>query len=201
MKSRHTGRLFFVIGMICIALALGLTGYNLWEQNLAEGKSRMMLEQVERALVQIEDSGVEAENRTIVTKTFEGYPVAAILKIPDLNLNLPVIGVWDESYLKTAPCLYRGDSFDEHLIIAAHNYDVHFGKIGLLQSADRVLLTDMSGFEHVYKVSLVETLPPDKGDILTSAEWDLTLFTCTYDLQNRIIVRCKREMSSASSNI
>ena len=39
---------------------------------------------------------------------------------------------WSYPKLKVAPCRYRGSAYLDDLIIAAHNYDRHFGRINTL---------------------------------------------------------------------
>ena len=49
-----------------------------------------------------------------------------ILEIPALDLNL-VISSWSYSSLRLAPCRYSGSAYKGDLVIAAHNYQSHFG--------------------------------------------------------------------------
>ena len=76
------------------------------------------------------------------------------------------------------------------MIIAAHNYGRHFGKISLLRAGDEVTFTDVDGVEYCYEVQGTETLGAYDVEQMLSGYWDLTLFTCTYGGQNRITVRC-----------
>ena len=73
-------------------------------------------------------------------------------------------------------------------MIAAHN----FGRIGTLHSGDKVIFTDASGNKFEYYVDAIEALKPNSVEDVTSGKWPLTLFTCTLDAQNRIVVRCKQ---------
>ena len=51
--------------------------------------------------------------------------------------------------------------------------------------------TDASGNRVEYKVAAVEALPAQSVEEMTSAEWQLSLFTCTLDGKNRVTVRCE----------
>ena len=48
----------------------------------------------------------------------------------------------------------------------------------------------MDGLATRYEVTATEVLNPTAVEDMTSGEYDLTLFTCTYGGENRITVRC-----------
>lgn len=118
----------------------------------------------------------------------------AILSIPALDLELPVMNVLTNSNLKVAPCLYRGSIYQNDIIIGAHNFSSHFGNLKSLEIGDRVILTDMEGNEFSYQVIGTEILEKTALDELTAGEWDLTLFTCTYGGEQRVIIRCQQDV-------
>ena len=109
-----------------------------------------------------------------------------------LELELPVISQWDYPALKVAPCRYSGSLYQDNLIICAHNYASHFGKLKELQPGDTVLFTDMD--EHVVTFQVVEreTLNPMDAEGMEAGDWDLTLFTCTIGGQTRVTIRLER---------
>lgn len=121
-----------------------------------------------------------------------------ILEIPALNLELPVISSWSYSSLRLAPCRYSGSAYKGDLVIAAHNYQSHFGGLRTLPEGSEVFFTDAVGNRFSYYVAVTEALTPWSVDDMTSGEWPLTLFTCTLDSQNRVTVRC--EYSEAMEN-
>lgn len=121
-----------------------------------------------------------------------------ILEIPALDLELPVISSWSYSSLRLAPCRYSGSVYKGDLVIAAHNYQSHFGGLRTLPEGSEVFFTDAVGNRFSYYVAVTEALTPWSVDDMTSGEWPLTLFTCTLDSQNRVTVRC--EYSEAMEN-
>ena len=121
-----------------------------------------------------------------------------ILEIPALNRELPVISSWSYSSLRLAPCRYSGSAYKGDLVIAAHNYQSHFGGLRTLPEGSEVFFTDAVGNRFSYYVAVTEALTPWSVDDMTSGEWPLTLFTCTLDSQNRVTVRC--EYSEAMEN-
>lgn len=122
----------------------------------------------------------------------DGYAYIGYLSIPSLNLELPVMADWDYTRLKTAPCRYTGSVRGEDLVIMAHNYAGHFGQLANLSDGDRVVFTDMDGITTEYEVMSRDVLDSYAVEEMTSGDFDLTLFTCTYGGQSRVTVYCDR---------
>ena len=115
-----------------------------------------------------------------------------VLDIPALSLTLPVLKEWDYPSLNVAPCRYAGSVYADGFVIAAHNYDSHFGRIGSLSTGDSVRFTDIDGNVFDYSVAAIETLDHYATDDMKSDDWSLSLFTCTLGGQYRVTVRCDR---------
>ena len=122
----------------------------------------------------------------------EGREYIGVLSIPTIDISLPVLSRLSKSGLKAAPCRYVGSAYLDSMVIAAHNYNAHFGKLKELQPGDTVLFTDMD--EHVVTFQVVEreTLNPMDTEGMEAGDWDLTLFTCTIDGQTRVTIRFER---------
>ena len=75
------------------------------------------------------------------------------------------------------------------MIICAHNYVTHFGRLRNLLPGDQVIFTDIDGDEFYYTVAEMDTLPGTAVEEMESGDWDLTLFTCTMGGQSRVTVR------------
>lgn len=126
-----------------------------------------------------------------------GQQYIGVLKIPALSLELPVISAWSYPNLKVAPCRYSGSAYLNNMVVAAHNYQSHFGKLETLSQDDEVSFSDMDGNVFSYKVVEIETLSPYAIEEMTNGDWDLTLFTCTVGGQSRVAVRCENTESAA----
>lgn len=50
----------------------------------------------------------------------------------------------------------------------------------------------MDGMVYTYTVTVVDVLSPSAVEDMTSGDYDLTLFTCTYGGASRVTVRCDR---------
>ena len=196
------GIICLLLGVSCLVGAIGLVLYNRWEAKNAQVISQELLANVESILEQPptlpvlpEDSEPQPEVTETVpaemaTVKVDGYDCLGILSIPALELKLPVLADWSYSKLTKAPCHYYGTYYETDFVIAAHNYDSHFGRLSQLQPGDIVIFTDVSGEGHFYEVVLLETLPPQVTQEMIASGFDLSLYTCTIGGGSRVTVRC-----------
>ena len=193
MKANR-GTVWINAGLLLIAAALFLSVYNEWESREARNSARQVIAQLCDALPTEagEPTTLPDVRREMPVKTINGRDYIGVLSIPSLELELPVISQWDYPALKVAPCRYSGSLYQDNLIICAHNYASHFGKLKELQPGDTVLFTDMD--EHVVTFQVVEreTLNPMDTEGMEAGDWDLTLFTCTIGGQTRVTIRLER---------
>ena len=122
----------------------------------------------------------------------DGYEYVGTVSIPAIGIDLPVMSEWSYPKLKISPCRQFGSSRTDDLVIAAHNYESHFGKIGTLALGDEVRFTDMDGIENRYTVSAIEVHDPTDVEAVEHSGHDLVLYTCTYGGKTRIVVFCDR---------
>ena len=122
----------------------------------------------------------------------DGIGYVGLLKIAALSLDLPVISCWSTENGKVAPCRYAGSVHQDNMIVCAHNYSSHFGKLNQLESGDTVIFTDIDGNEHIFQVEQFLTLDGTDVEKIRDGDWDLTLFTCTPGGTMRYCVRCGR---------
>ena len=192
--NRGRGTVWINAGLLLIAAALFLSVYNEWESHEARDSARQVIAQLcdELPTEAAEPTTLPDVRREMPVKTINGRDYIGVLSIPSLELELPVISQWDYPALKVAPCRYSGSLYQDNLIICAHNYASHFGKLKELQPGDIVLFTDMD--EHVVTFQMVEreTLNPMDAEGMEAGDWDLTLFTCTIDGQTRVTIRFER---------
>ena len=125
--------------------------------------------------------------------TLDNVDYACIIEIPDLGAVLPVINETSDRNLKLAPCIYSGSVYQDDLVIAAHNYRSHFGKIKNLKQGAPVYIVDMDGNVFEYEVKSIEVLRSTAVGEMKNSDWDLTLFTCTIGGQARVTVRCEKQ--------
>ena len=196
-----------ITGAALVLAALSLFVFNWRENARAEQAVQALLPQL---MAQIEDNaGKETETTTAIVPgtpaellkpedvemtevEIDGYGYIGYLSIPSLELELPVMGDWDYTRLRIAPCRYAGTVLGEDLVIMAHNYSRHFGRLTELVPGDVILFTDMDGVTTRDQVVAQDVLAPTAVEEMTAGDCDLTLFTCTYGGQSRITIWCDR---------
>jgi len=183
MKNK-IGTIFMCVGIVLLTAALSLFLYNQDEAYEAEKASREVLSKMQF------DGTPDPYSNEMTVVEIDGDGYIGYLSIPALDINLPVMSQWDYERMKTAPCRYYGSTKTDDLVIAAHNYFCHFGKISELKPGDKISFTDMDGTVTDYKVDVIDILSPAAVEEMTNGEYDLTLFTCTYGAQSRVAVRC-----------
>ena len=209
---KQRGLLSITVGLLLIAAALFLASYNLYDELRAEQSARQAVTQLDAYLPAeaAPDSAGDQEplvsdERTVIpdyvlspnmempVETINGIDFIGVLRIPALELELPVISEWNYPNLKTAPCRYSGSAYLNNLIICGHNYTSHFGTLKNLWEGDIATFTDIDGNVFIYKMVERETLNPTDIEGMESGNWDLTLFTCTVGGQSRVTIRFELE--------
>lgn len=194
---RRTGTALMVLGLCLMLCAGGLLLGNRTQASQADEAAQTLLPEL---LVQVETVQAPREqtvpaapvDTAMTEKEVGGLPCIGYLCIPALELGLPVMSGWDYERLKVAPCRYTGSAKSDDLVLLAHNYPRHFGGLKDLMPGDTVLFTDMEGVTFCYAVAQTEILGSGDTEAMTSGEYDLTLFTCTYGGRSRVTVRCQR---------
>ena len=183
-------------GVVAVFSSMGVASYNYLEDNradiIAAQITQSLNEQIDRVELP-EEIKVQEETGVKTPRLIEidGEFYIGTLSIPSLNLTLPINNEWNEDKLKDSPCRYSG-SIDSSMVICAHNYTSHFGKISNLKSGDKFVITDAENIEHWYTVDTITIVKDMDVDTMINSTYDLTLFTCTMDSKNRITVRCTR---------
>ena len=192
------------LGAVLILSALLLFVYNQWEDQKAGESAEKMLADVQTAITQqIESSPAQPEKEESAEREetepeetkismINGYNYIGVLNLPTLNLELPVLSDCDEALLKVAPCRDFGDLATDDLVIAAHNYRRHFGRLSQLSYGDQVTFTDMDGNVHVYQVAEISMSAPTDVSLVADSAYELVLYTCDFTNQNRIMVGCRK---------
>ena len=207
-KRQKVGGGFIAVGILMLAAAVLLGGYNLYDEYRAGKSAGAVLEELQQQIPavktpeetsaqevylpddsQLPDYSVNPDME-MPEKEIAGDYYIGFLEIPSLGISLPVIGEWDYDALQIAPCRYSGSAYTGNLVIAAHNYQTHFGRIKTLSSGDQVIFTDVKGRSFLYEVAAVETIQSTAVEEVLNEEWDLTLFTCTIDGFERVAVHC-----------
>ena len=185
-------------GVVLLLAAGGLYAYNRYEDAHAGAEAQTVVADLQQKVVQqkVETPEPEAESGPLDPELpvveIDGNEYVGEISIPAIGIDLPVMSEWSYPKLKISPCRQFGSSRTDDLVIAAHNYESHFGKIGTLALGDEVRFTDMDGIENHYTVSAIEVHDPTDVEAVEHSGHDLVLYTCTYGGKTRIVVFCDR---------
>ncbi len=203
---RKFGRTCIILGTVLILSALFLMLYNNMESQKADTASADALSQLQQdnqdeevkagnALLQEEHASVfdelaREDYAQMKEVEIDGYAYIGYLAVPVLELELPVMSTWSYEQLKIAPCRQFGAVRSKDLVIAAHNFETHFGKLRQLQAGDLLTFTDMDQTAFLYSVEYVDILESTDVDKVEHSDFDLVLYTCTYGGERRVCVFC-----------
>ena len=159
--------LFIATGTVLIIAALFLCLYNAEENKRAGEEAGNTLSELiaaipeptqkptETAVITTAEPDLYAQYETTTTTApplptieLNGRLYCGYITISALDLELPVANELDYNVLRTSPCRYRGTAEGGDLIIAAHNYNSHFGKLKDL-SAVRIRAHPRGAFNSV----------------------------------------------------
>lgn len=198
------GKFFVILGTALILGALGLFLWNDNESNEAESYSLEVLPQIHQEVQEAQKVVNEVpdvipvtpveflteEDLTMTEVEIDGHSYIGYLSIPTLDLELPIMTDWSYPKLRIAPCRYSGTLRGKDLVIMAHNYKSHFGKLSKLPAGTEVIFTDMDGNIWNYEVIGIDILEAHSVEEMTAGDYDLTLFTCTQGGSHRVTLRC-----------
>lgn len=189
MKSK----ILIIIGAIMLIIAGGITGYNIYSDLYSKSVCNEIKAQIDIHLEKEqvwEEKYKENQITEMPTINIKGKDYIGILEIDRVDLSVPIISELTMSNLYTSPCRYTGSVYSNDLVLGGHSYVSTFGKLHKVIQGDEVLLTDIDGNKFIYEVKDVEIIQPTEVEYLTESDWDLSLFTCTYSGQTRLVVRC-----------
>ena len=199
MRKASPGVLCVLLGVVLLLAALGLYGYNRWEDAQAGAEAQTVVQDLQEKVVEQTQSAASAPaidtsslDPELPVVELDGYEYVGTVSIPAIGIDLPVMSEWSYPRLKIAPCRQFGSSRTDDLVIAAHNYESHFGKLTSLTAGDNVTFTDMDGIVNEYVVNKVEVLDPHSVEEVEHSGYALVLYTCTYGGKTRVTVFCDR---------
>lgn len=196
MRKVTPGLVCVVLGVVLLLAAGGLYGYNRCEDAHAGAEAQTVVADLQQKVSETADTGAEADSDPLDPELpvveIDGNEYVGEISIPAIGIDLPVMSEWSYPRLKIAPCRQFGSSRTDDLVIAAHNYESHFGKLSSLSEGDSVIFTDMDGIENQYVVSKIEVLDPHSVEEVEHSGYALVLYTCTYGGKTRVTVFCDR---------
>lgn len=209
MKRTH-GMCCIAIGAMLLIAALSLVVYNYRTSKTAEENSDRILSAMKEKIpdqshsesttaFQADDLFHEYEIQDTTSQTaeesfieIENNNYIGYISLPTIGIELPVMSEWSYDNLKIAPCRYKGTVAGGDIIIAAHNYNSHFGRLNEFSGGEEIIFTSADGSVYKYEVIQTESISGKDIEAMefgSSEDWDITLFTCTLSGQSRVTVR------------
>ncbi len=176
-KNRLSSKVFVLIGVILLAVAIGLFIFTAWKKadqrrSLSEATQKMQILLSEtKAGVPEDQSGENMPRLEIGGRDYIG-----LLELPDKGIVLPVAADWDTGLFPFRPARYSGTLYDGALFIGGSS-DICFAFIGQLDAGDRVNFTDVQGIRYAFAVSRVTHNTTIDTDELRSPDIPLFIFT------------------------
>ncbi len=204
------GGIFQGMGVLFLAFSFCMIMYNIREDQQAQKFSNVAVKTLMKDISEnisentednvLQDIPVGTWENTVVSysdmempiQKVDGLDYIGVLEIPELSLMLPILDDWSYSKLKKAPCRYFGSSYQDNLVIMAHNYACHFGKLQDLSYGQLITFTDIDGNISTYQVIAIEIFEPTQVEEMMAGLGDLTLFTCTASGSSRVVVGCEK---------
>ena len=154
MRRLVPERLCLMLGSALVLAAVCLYVYDRLEDARAGAQAASAVSQLRQsqsiaAVSETEQPADSAESLPTEDAESEPEPVSetpassiereylGVLTIPTLGLELPVQTEWSKANLKVSPCRQCGSTAGGDLVIAAHNYKSHFGRLSSLSKATR----------------------------------------------------------------
>lgn len=185
--------------IVILIIIIGCVFTNIYRANL-EIEEENPLDQMIEDTSALQEEIEEPEEEELITQDYEingnTYEVIAILNIPTLEIEYPILSTTSKELLKVSLNKYWGPNPNRpgNFCILGHNYNDNrfLGNLYKINIGDLIELTDMSGKTLQYHVYETYTVNPDDTSCtsqLTNGETELTLITCTRNFKQRFIVK------------
>lgn len=138
------------------------------------------------------------EKEVYTAASGDTYSTDAILNIPSLEINYPVLSKTTDELLKISLTKFWGPEPNKvgNYVIVGHNYKNKkmFGKLSSIKIGDIIELTDLKGKTIKYEVYDKFTVTPDDTSCTTqktNGKKEVTLITCTNYGQQRLVIKTR----------
>ena len=150
MRKNSKGNLLIILGILLLAAAAGLAGYNLLDARRAQKAAEEITDQLISEIDSKVEDGKTAvpyvdPNTPMPVEVIDGYEYIGVLEIPSEGLSLPVMEEWDYTRLKISPCRFTGSYYSDDLVICAHNYMKHLGPLLQIGIGEEIYFTNVEG--------------------------------------------------------
>lgn len=187
-----------IILIILIIIAIILSVFVIKKQI----DSQKVENQVQEVLSKIKKDNQNNEETSDVIQEIDeeinGYKVIGIIKIPEIEIEYPILEKTDKTSLDLSITKFWGDKINQkgNVVLAGHNRlnNTMFGKIDKLEKGDIIEITDSQMVTIKYQVFKTYVVDPnDINCILPEDEEtrEITLITCSNRDKNRLVVKAR----------
>lgn len=196
-KNRKAGTILIAAGTAFLLLALLFIFYNEISSIRAAKASEEVVRRFHTEELSPAPSASLYKQLSMMAKIIDGEEYIGIISIPAYNIILPVNAKCDLERLKNSPCYFFGNYKEDDMVICAHNYSSHFGRLLDIAPGEEILFISADGLIYRYYVTVTENIQPTDVQHMVqngndNSDWDLTLFTCNWGGKTRHAVRCNR---------
>lgn len=175
--------------VLIVALEDDRTGSQNPTENGTEGVDNNSVNQNESEIQQMSE-------QTYIANDGTRYKAEAILNIPSLDINYPVLSETSDELLKISLNKYWGPNPNEigNYCVVGHNYKngKMFGKLSKVEIGDKIYLTDNRRHTVTYQIYNKYVVSPTDvrcTSQLTGGKREVTLITCTNYGTQRLVVK------------
>lgn len=208
--QRKTATSMLIICCICLLFSYCIYACGIIMKEDAKEEAKIIQEEVVEEVV-LEEPVVEEiiEPRIVVAtemigikeKTYkansgDSYTIVAILNIPSLGIEYPVLSKTSDELMEISLNKFWGAEPNEvgNCCIVGHNYlnQTHFGKLPQIKKGDEVEITDAKGRTVTYVVYDTYIVDPEDTKCtsqLTEGRTEITLITCENGGATRFIAK------------
>lgn len=217
-KKKRIYKIEFVLSIILICLFSSYCIYASYDRNKSEEVSQIILSEIKNddikeydnnnpIIIILDEQSSEDEQENALEKEItigkDTYPIDAIIKIPKIGIDYPVISKTSDELLKISVNKFHGPNPNEigNYCIVGHNYlnDKMFSRLDELINGDIVELKDLSGRTVEYKVYDRFIVNPTDTSCTSQRTKDgrklgfreVTLITCANYGTQRLVVKCR----------
>ena len=219
-KKKKIYKFQFIMSILVVIVLSSYYAYSEYDKRKAESISQDILNSISFSndqttveddvlVIALNDDAQEVPQEVVTEQTNNSnvytaasgvtYTVDAILNIPSLEINYPVLSETSDELLKISLNKFWGGKPNEvgNYCIVGHNYDgkdIMFGKLNRIKNGDVVELEDSTGRTLTYKVYNIFIVDPTDvacTSQLTNGKTEITLITCAEGGKRRLVVKCR----------
>lgn len=191
---KNLSKVFYYLGFSLILLAIVIFITNKVNDNNLKSTSKELINSVS-STKEVEEKSNDLKKENIEKPTEEKIinELIGILKIPKLELELPVFSEFSYKNIKKSVARYRGTVIGEpeNLVIVGHNFKNHFGRINELSYNDYIIFENFYGESYKYFLTESKIIEETDFDSINLNDYKIAILTCNFNGSKRILTKFK----------